>query len=236
MSRLLALYYEFRYRLRKWYWSRNAHDSRINGVVLMYHHISDVRMDELDTCQHTLEQFKKSLECYINQSYIFVNIDTALKMIREKSEQKFAVVTFDDVPLDAYEKAVPVLLSMQIPFTFFITTGYIGTEGFMTAAQLKKLDNQELCTIGAHTKSHPMLRKVSNSFEELKESKEILERLLGHPVDYLAYPFGRQSSISHKVMKQAEKAGYKCAFGTIAATINDLSSKSLYYLPRIVRK
>ena len=161
MSRLLALYYEFRYRLRKWYWSRNAHDSRINGVVLMYHHISDVRMDELDTCQHTLEQFKKSLECYINQSYIFVNIDTALKMIREKSEQKFAVVT---------------------------------------------------------------------------ESKEILERLLGHPVDYLAYPFGRQSSISHKVMKQAEKAGYKCAFGTIDATINDLSSKSLYYLPRIVRK
>lgn len=84
MSRLLALYYEFRYRLRKWYWSRNAHDSRINGVVLMYHHISDVRIDELDTCQHTLEQFKKSLECYINQSYIFVNIDTALKMIREK--------------------------------------------------------------------------------------------------------------------------------------------------------
>ena len=211
MSRLLALYYEFRYRLRKWYWSRNAHDSRINGVVLMYHHISDVRIDELDTCQHTLEQFKKSLECYINQSYIFVNIDTALKMIREKSEQKFAVVTFDDVPLDAYEKAVPVLLSMQIPFTFFITTGYIGTKGFMTKAQLKKLDNQELCTIGAHTKSHPMLRKV-------------------------AYPFGRQSSISHKVMKQAEKAGYKCAFGTIDATINDLSSKSLYYLPRIVRK
>ncbi|MBL3926344.1 hypothetical protein FH717_24020, partial [Bacteroides thetaiotaomicron] len=61
-------------------------------------------------------------------------------MIREKSEQKFAVVTFDDVPLDAYEKAVPVLLSMQIPFTFFITTGYIGTKGFMTKAQLKKLD------------------------------------------------------------------------------------------------
>ena len=78
--------------------------------------------------------------------------------------------------------------------------------------------------------------EVGKSFEELKESKEILERLLGHPVDYLAYPFGRQSSISHKVMKQAEKAGYKCAFGTIDATINDLSSKSLYYLPRIVRK
>ena len=46
----------------------------------------------------------------------------------------------------------------------------------------------------------------------------------------------QQKELCSIIRIKAEKAGYKCAFGTIDATINDLSSKSLYYLPRIVRK
>lgn len=236
MNLLLTYYYEIRYRLLRWYWNIRSKNSIINGVVLMYHHVSDERVDTLDSCQHTIEQFKHSLDLYLKQGYTFVNVQTALKLIEQRSSQKFAVVTFDDVPLDAYENAVPILKQMQIPFTFFITTSFLGTQGFMTEEQLKILDKIELCTIGAHTINHPMLRRVSNSIEELKGSKAYLEGLLGHPVKYFAYPYGRPSSVSLRIRQQAKSVGFECAFSTIDAHINDISSTAKYNLPRIVKK
>ena len=236
MNKLKAYYYEFRYRILKWYWMCSSRRSKIKGVVLMYHHISEKHLDELDNCQHTLEQFRYSITSLLRLGYTFVSIETALRLIKERSSLKFAVVTFDDVPVNAYENAVPYLILMQIPFAFFITTGFLGKEGFLSENQLQNLDKLNLCTIGAHTVSHPVLRNVSNSFEELYESKQHLEKILGHPIDYFAYPYGRQSSVSHKVIKQVKHIGFKCAFGTIDAEINDISSKNIYYLPRIVRK
>ena len=50
----------------------------------------------------------------------------------------------------------------------------------------------------------------------------------------MAYPYGRQSSVSRKIIGQAKKAGYKCAFGTIQAPISRMSSKNIFYLPRVV--
>ena len=59
---------------------------------------------------------------------------------------------------------------------------------------------------------------------------------LGHNIDYLAYPYGRPSSVSYNVCRLAAKIGYVCAFGTIDTTINDISARKLFYLPRIVSK
>lgn len=81
-----------------------------------------------------------------------------------------------------------------------------------------------------------MLRYSDNISYELKHSKNILEELLGHKVDYLAYPYGRQSSVSRKVQTIAKKTGYKCAFGTIQTPISDVSEKNMFYLPRVVLK
>lgn len=220
----------------KTYWDRISKYSKINGVVLMYHHVSDEKLDVSESCHHTIEQFKNSLYTYLNKGYVFVSIQHALYLIKTKSKQKFAVITFDDVPIDAYENAVPILKQMNLPFTFFITTGFIGTKGYMNEEQIKNLDNSDLCTIGAHTVTHPVLRYVSNSLNELQDSKEYLENLLGHPICYLAYPYGRQSSISRKVIKQAKIIGFDCAFSTIQTSLNDISSKETYFLPRIVEK
>lgn len=168
--------------------------------------------------------------------YEFVSMDTAINLIKNNSNKKFALITFDDVPINAYYNAVPILEQMKIPYTFFITTGYIGTTGFLNSEQLSLLDANDLCTIGAHTISHPNLRYSDNLYEELRESKQFLESLLGHSVNYLAYPYGRQSSVSHRVRRTAKKIGYECAFGTIESHINDISARSLYYLPRVVIK
>lgn len=229
-------YWEFRYRYRKWKWDNAVHDSIINGVALMYHHVSDEYVDTNDSCKCTVSEFKNAILQTKAEGRSFVSVEKMLDIIKTKSREEFAVLTFDDVPSNFYTNAYPFLKEENIPFILFITTDFINKVGFLTKEQLLELDRDSLCTIGAHTISHPMLRNVANSMYELSESKNILEKLLGHSVDYMAYPFGRQSSVSGRVMSEAEKSGYKCAFGTIQSPISEKSSKNLFYLPRIVRK
>ena len=230
----MSYYYEAIYRCKKLYWDFSHRYSMIDGAALMYHHISDHHLEELDSCQHTVKQFINSITTFQQRGYRFVSVDEAMELIRNKSSQKFAILTFDDVPLSAYELAVPILQKLNLPFVFFITTDYIGKEGYLSQDQILQLDSMSLCTIGAHTVTHPMLRLSKNALKELTDSKNILENILGHSVDYMAYPYGRPSSVSRKIMKYAKIGGYKCAFGTIQSMLTDCSTKNIYYFPRLV--
>jgi peptidoglycan/xylan/chitin deacetylase (PgdA/CDA1 family) len=70
-------------------------------------------------------------------------------------------------------------------------------------------------TIGSHTVSHPVLSKISlpEQARELRQSRETLERQLGAPVDFIAYPYGRRDASFHAMtMALAQEAGYAGAF------------------------
>lgn len=234
MIRLSSYYWELRYRIRKWLWDRASKSSTINGIALMFHHVSDKHVDINESCQCTINHFKQVLEKLQREGRSFVSCDTMMTMIRNKDNTPFTVVTFDDVPDNFYINAYPILKQQGIPFVLFITSNFVGKPGYLTKKQLRELDKDSLCTIGAHTISHPMLRRVKDSYYEISESKKYLEALLLHPVNYFAYPFGRQSSVSGRIKKEVRRAGFTCAFGTIQSKISDTSTKSFYYIPRIV--
>lgn len=208
----------------------------------MYHHVTDEFVNVPLTCRCPVKVFEHYLDDYVQRGYRFVSIEEALDII-EKGENTnpFCVVTFDDIPDDVYFYAYPILKRRNIPFTIFVTTKYVDWvkpetgETFITREHLLELDKDTLCTVGAHTISHPMLRNVSNANEEISESKEYLESLLGHSVNYLAYPYGKHSSVSRNTQKLAKEAGFRCAFGTIEAPITDSARFHLFYLPRIVK-
>ena len=202
----------------------------------MFHHVTDDYINTHKSCVCTIEEFQKVLSSTVTEGRIFVSPQEMMSIIEEEKSIKFSVVTFDDVPADFYTNAYPILKERQIPFTLFITIDFCGKEGFLSIDQIKSLDKDELCTIGAHTLTHPLLRTSSSSCFELTQSKKKLENILGHSVDYMAYPYGRHSSVSERIKKEAAAAGYICAFGTIPSPITDLSSRSLFFLPRIVKK
>ena len=236
MSVLLAYFYEFRYRLLKWVWNVCSINSRVHVLTLMYHHVSDEVHDSSDCCHHSLDHFRLSIKYLLDQGYIFIPVEKALEKSALRDGCKYAVITFDDVPYDAYENAVPFLVEKNLPFTMFITTGFIGQDGYMNVEQIKEVDSLDICTIGAHTVSHSNLRYSDDPLYEMEASKKYLEELLDHRIDIMAYPYGRQSSVSRKVIECAKRAGFKCAFGTVDAPISDLSIRSKFYLPRVVRK
>ena len=79
---------------------------------------------------------------------------------------------------------------------------------------LHLLEKEGLVTIGSHTLSHPQdMAKLPESEQEreMQQSKEILERELGHPVPYFAYPNGSGDATTFEI---AGRVGYTMAFTT----------------------
>ena len=223
-------------------WKGSSKGSKIDGVILMYHHITDEYVDINLSCRCPIKVFEHYLDEYISRGYKFVSIDEAYSIIvGDGAPFPFCVLTFDDIPDNVYLNAYPILQKRGIPFTIFVSSNFVDYYDpekkiqFITRDHLLEMDKDPLCTVGAHTVSHPMLKKVKNSFEEMKENKDWLENILGHPVDYLAYPYGKHSSINKRIQKQASLTGFKCAFSSIDAPVNDISSRHLFFLPRLVR-
>jgi peptidoglycan/xylan/chitin deacetylase (PgdA/CDA1 family) len=69
-------------------------------------------------------------------------------------------------------------------------------------------------TIGAHSHSHPILSTltIDAQREELRRSKETLERELGAPVTLMAYPVGKPHTFTGATKKVAAECGYDGAF------------------------
>jgi peptidoglycan/xylan/chitin deacetylase (PgdA/CDA1 family) len=130
-------------------------------------------------------------------------------------------VTFDDAFENLLENALPLFNELRIPAIVFAVPGNWGQspkwniaadhpdceEKTMTVQQLKSIQN-ELIAIGSHTQTHPDLTTLTSEkvWQELAESKQQLESLLGHPVEDLALPHG---AFNETVLRIARQVGYK---------------------------
>jgi peptidoglycan/xylan/chitin deacetylase (PgdA/CDA1 family) len=77
----------------------------------------------------------------------------------------------------------------------------------MTAAQIKELSASPWATIGAHGYYHNDLTKITTAAaeQEMRTSKQYLEKLTGKPVTAFAFPYGAYSSA---LVAAAKRAGY----------------------------
>jgi len=91
-----------------------------------------------------------------------------------------------------------------------------------------------LCTIGAHTLTHPRLKELRKdiAFREIQKSKVILEKLLENPVEYFAYPYGDFFSVSQRDKKLVKKSRFKYAFSTIPIPLNKRLIRKAIFIPR----
>lgn len=65
---------------------------------------------------------------------------------------------------------------------------------------------------GAHTKTHPILSRISNRqtlYEEIAISKSRIEQELGRPVIHFCYPNGRSEDISEAAVELVRAAGFR---------------------------
>jgi len=83
----------------------------------------------------------------------------------------------------------------------------------LNISELKQLAGRGM-SIGAHTRSHPVLSLCSDeeARREVQESKAALEQALGRDVWAFAYPFGDPSTMGEREVRLVREASFTCAF------------------------
>lgn len=135
-------------------------------------------------------------------------------------------ITFDDGFRSTHEHAFPILHRHGLPMTVFVVAGTLTPQGrrvdwvdtppawplrTLELAQLREMLASGLVRVGSHSLSHRRLPQLSfgECVEDLRRSRELLEELLGVPVDHLAYPRGEHDAT---VRRSAAEAGYRFSF------------------------
>ena len=220
----------------------------ILGRILMLHRVVEHRSDgpaqrELEVTPDFLEQ---TILDYRQKGYTFIKIDELPIFNFQFSifnSSCFVCLTFDDGYQDNHNIAYPLLKRLEIPFAVYVTTGFIdnrlpmwwypGEQLGISSESLKTLDAAPLCTIGAHTVSHPRLDTLSldDQQKEIAQSRQELEALLGHLVHHFSYPHGAYNADTLTIVKQQSFRTALCAWGgTVRRGANPLT------LPRIELK
>jgi peptidoglycan/xylan/chitin deacetylase (PgdA/CDA1 family) len=127
--------------------------------------------------------------------------------------QPRVAITFDDGNIGQYENAVPALVARGMTATFYITTDWVGTPGFVNWDQLREMKAAGM-SIQSHTCAHPFLSECNAGqlLIELQESKRILDRELQQDTTEIAFPGGDAPKRGLRYVIQT--AGYQIAVGT----------------------
>jgi peptidoglycan/xylan/chitin deacetylase (PgdA/CDA1 family) len=133
------------------------------------------------------------------------------------------LITFDDGYRDVLGKASPVIQRLRLHATEYVISGRLdgSDSSFLTVPELRLLEQRGI-EIGSHTVTHADLPALSDAqaFEELATSRSTLERALGHPVRWFAYPYGAYDG---RVVGLVARAGYRLAVTTRSGSCQDTS-------------
>jgi peptidoglycan/xylan/chitin deacetylase (PgdA/CDA1 family) len=106
----------------------------------------------------------------------------------------------------------------------------------MTWAEIAEMAEDPLVTIGAHTVSHSMLKKLPDDAAvraEMEQSRAVLEAALGERPEHLAYPVGDPTSAGPREFRIAAELGFKTAVTTRPGVLFKAHRDHLLALPRI---
>ncbi len=139
------------------------------------------------------------------------------------------LLTVDDGYVDDVKTILPILQAHHFVATFYIITHRFHEPGFLNTTEVRRLDAAGM-DIGAHTRNHVPLATVSASemTEQISGSRRDLEHVVGHPVQWFAYPFG---SFNDAVIAAVRRAGFVLAVTTQGGTSE--SSQASLTMPRI---
>lgn len=158
------------------------------------------------------EKFRQHLQAIKDNGYTTLTMaqfdDYILgdKPIPEKS----VLLTFDDGYMDNYTNAFPILKEFNMNATIFVISSYLDGKEYLSPSAVREMSDYGI-DIESHTVSHLRLSELSyeQQLNELKNSKEALEKLTGKPVISIAYPEGKYNEDTTKAVSEA---GYAMGF------------------------
>lgn len=196
------------------------------------------------------EQFETHIKNLKNIAQ-FITTDELLQLIENKDpiDGKYFHLSFDD-GLDCVRRnASPILKKYHIPAIIFVNSAAIEDETkeiyerwlFATNYKmpLKLMSWNSLADsgleVGAHTRTHARLTEISLSqaslLSEISGCKKDIEKKLGLPCKYFAWPFGKLTDIDKESIRVIRESGYKASFGVYRSPITT-SITNKFLIPR----
>jgi peptidoglycan/xylan/chitin deacetylase (PgdA/CDA1 family) len=216
-------------------------------VFLMYH---ELKLPGRHLCQSEpgytryvlpLSSFREQMQALKNWGWQGISVSEAVTYPQKPS----VAITFDDGCETDLIAVAPVLAELGFQATFYVTAGFIGSSGYMSAPQLRSLHDMGF-EIGCHSMTHPYLPALEDSKlrDETAGAKQVLEQMILASVQHFSCPGGRWNP---RVADAIKAAGFRTmatsdptpntpgtpqfALGRVAM----LRSTSLETFPRICR-
>jgi peptidoglycan/xylan/chitin deacetylase (PgdA/CDA1 family) len=190
--------------------------------IVTFHRVNDYDKSPLTTSVNVFERMMWE----IRKRYLPIPLEMLVDSLTHGKETKpgTVVITFDDGYEDNFLNAAPILKKYQLPATFFVTSGYINSnkvfpwdkESSVKHSMMNWDQVRELCRsgfeIGAHTHAHVDLEKVPLNIarEEIKGSRDQIERAIGKNIKAFSTPFGYKGSIRQEIIEIVKEAGFEC--------------------------
>jgi len=197
-----------------------------SGILsLMYHRFNE---NKYPSTNIQMDVFKKQIKIIKNLKYKFYDPKHLDNKFNTPKKEKEILITIDDAFSSFYEFAWPFLKQEKIPFILFVSTKYIGRNGYMTWDQIKELEIENSAYIGNHSHAHDYLVNLKNEdfIIDIDTSSSIFKEKLGYNPIFFSYPFGEYSSD----IKEYISKNFKLSFGQHSGVID--VNKDRYELPR----
>jgi peptidoglycan/xylan/chitin deacetylase (PgdA/CDA1 family) len=183
--------------------------------ILMYHYVRTPPSTRLDLLGYRLsvapEVFREQMDWLAAHGYHPVNFNQVRAYFAgvEPLPAKPVVITLDDGYDDLYTAAYPILKAHGFTAVAYIVSSFVDQRPYVTRAQVLEMDRGGI-QIASHTVHHANLAGMSygGAMNELVQSKQYLEKLVGHPILDFAYPSGKFSPLA---MQAVQQAGYDTA-------------------------
>lgn len=209
-------------------WTWHDAGQPVTAPILLYHHVTPEYVDS--DYYLTLDLFTQQMDWLVAEGYTSITASQLVQAITQggKLPDKPVLITFDDGFVDVYQYVYPVLKARSLVATWYLVATYLNGQNCVTTEQAEELISAGW-EIGSHSMTHADLQYTQDSNYEMAQSRALLMKALGAPIDTIAYPFG---SANEYVFQKTVKYGFTAGMGLGKSSLHDMST--LFYLSRLV--
>jgi peptidoglycan/xylan/chitin deacetylase (PgdA/CDA1 family) len=187
--------------------------------VFFYHRVAD---SKINPWTMTKADFARQIDRLRDHGPILTLAEVQHRILNRQSFEPASAITFDDGYAENFDFALPLLIELALPCTYFVTVDPIRTgrpfphdvAGGMPLApnsvdQIRRLADQGI-EIGLHTRTHFDFSQPHSTEQitaEITTAHAELSRWIGHPVRYFAFPFGLHQQLSDRVIAEVRRLG-----------------------------
>ncbi|MEL7266747.1 MAG: polysaccharide deacetylase family protein [Planctomycetota bacterium] len=168
------------------------------------------------------EAFEQQIR-YVADNFDVVSLqELQRRAVHQENANMAVAITFDDGYADNCEFALPLLRSLEIPITYFVTLDNIVNQTPFdhdaergctlapnTIEQLRRMVDDGV-SIGLHARTHINLEGVTDAEvldREIVTAVAELSNLVSAPVKYFAVPFGFPAQLTQAMVDAVQRAG-----------------------------